>query len=104
MLDDEIGMRVTEVKKILESINVIITNEEKLEFKLEGISDKTKSAYKSKNSNLINKNNNDLINNSKIKKCNIKSYKEYIERLSIAYSKTSEKSIAIIEQMTKSMK
>lgn len=95
MLDDEIGMNSTEVKKYGDVLDAKLSNEQKLYNYFVLLNSKAKNGYKSKNSNRLEIINSNIETQIKIKITNLNSYKKYIDKMRIAYINTSEKAIEI---------
>ena len=90
MLDDEIGMRISEVRKHVDIIESKIRIEDKLYSQLVDIFDSSKYCYQSKN--------NSILEAVEIKKKNLDSYKKYIEKMMSKYVSTSNNAIDLINE------
>ena len=88
MLDDEIGMHISDVKKHVDIIESKIRIEDKLYSQLVDIFDGSKYCYQSKN--------NSILEAVEIKKKNLDSYKKYIEKMMSKYVSTSNNAIDMI--------
>ena len=96
MLDDEIGMHISDVKKHVDIIESKIRIEDKLYSQLVDIFDGSKYCYQSKKNSIIQSKNNSILEAVEIKKKNLDSYKKYIEKMMSKYVSTSNNAIDLI--------
>lgn len=90
MLSSEFGMKVSDTIKLNSKLASCISEETKIDSKLQEIRSGLKEAYKSENASILNDKNDQIGDSEYIKIKNLNSYKKYIDKYISKYKVTGK--------------